>query len=68
MIRSNHSKKAGAINGTKSRRLFTFGEAELIRKLHEVGMKSCLAISKVYGCSSKTIDNICNFKTYLQEV
>lgn len=67
LIRSNNGKKMGRINSMKSRRKFTFTEAELIRKLHEVGKYSRNAISKAYKCSSKTIDNICNYRTYLQE-
>ena len=68
ITRSINGKKTGAINSMKSRRMFTFTEAECIRKIHEAGKKSCRAISKVYDCSDKTISNICNYKTYLMEI
>ena len=63
--RSQNGKMTGAINGMKSRRLFSIAEADCIRKIHDVGKKSCRAISFVYKCSAKTIENICNYKTYL---
>ena len=66
--RSLNGKKTGAINGMKSRRLFSMAEADCIRIIHKIGKKSCRAIAKVYGCSSRTISNICNNKSYLMEV
>lgn len=62
-IRSANGKKTGAINGMKSRRAFTMGEAIHIKELHAAG-KSCRAIARDYGCSNTTISNICNNKTY----
>ena len=66
--RSENGKKTGAINGMKSRRMFTMTEADCIRKIHEVGKKSCRAIARVYNCSNKTISNICNYKSYIKEI
>lgn len=62
--RQKNGRKTGGQNGKKSRRRFTFEEAENIRKIHEIGGFSRLKISQIYGCSSKTIDNICNYKSY----
>ena len=67
-IRSENGKKTGAINGMRSRRLFSFAEAECIRRIHKIENKSCLAIAKVYGCAGKTINNICNYESYLKEI
>jgi hypothetical protein len=64
--RSRNGKMTGAMNGMKSRRLFSMTEADCIRKIHEVGKKSCRAISIAYQCSGKTIENMCNYKTYLR--
>jgi hypothetical protein len=66
--RSKAGKLTGAINGMKSRRMFSMGEVDCIRKIHEIGKKSCRAIAKVYGCSNNTISNMCNYKSYLQEI
>jgi len=63
--RSENGKKTGAINGIKSRRIFTMTEVISIRKIHKFGKKSYRAIAKVYNCSDKTIGNICNYKSYL---
>jgi len=65
--RSNNGKLTGAINGMKARRLFSMNEAECIRKIHEIGKKSCRAIAKIYNCSNVTISNICNNKSYQLE-
>lgn len=67
-IRSENGKKMGAINGIKSRRLFSFAEANCIRKMHEIDKISCRKIAKVYDCSDKTIGNICNYKSYLRDI
>jgi len=66
--RSSNGKKTGALNGMKSRRMFSIVEANCIRKIHETTKRSYLAISRVYNCSGKTISNICNHKSYLLEV
>ncbi len=63
--RSKNGKKTGAVNGRKSRRLFSMSEVDCIRKLHEVGKKSCRAIAKIYNCSNVTISNMCNYKSYV---
>jgi hypothetical protein len=68
IARSENGKKTGAINSMKSRRLFTMTEADCIRKIHEVGKKSCRAIARAYNCSGHTITNICNYKSYIMEV
>ena len=65
--RSKNGKKTGAINGMKSRRMFTMAEADCIRKIHKIGKKSCRAIAKAYACSNRTVSNICNYKSYLME-
>jgi len=67
-IRSENGKKMGAINGMKSRRLFSFAEADCIRKMHETDKISCRKIAKAYDCSDKTIGNICNYKSYLRDI
>jgi len=66
--RSKNGKTTGAINGMKSRRMFSMGEVDCIRKIHEIGKKSCRAIAIAYNCSNVTISNMCNYKSYLQEV
>jgi len=65
--RSQNGKKTGAINGMKSRRLFSMGEVDCIRKIYEISKKSFRSIAKTYGCADKTIGNICNYKSYIQE-
>ena len=62
--RSDNGKLTGAANGQKSRRLFSMGEVDCIRKIHEVGKKSCRTIAKIYNCSNVTISNMCNYKSY----
>ena len=66
--RSQNGKKTGAINGMKSRRMFTMTEAGCIRKIHNIGKKSCVAIANAYGCSVHTIANICSYKSYIMDV
>ena len=66
--RSKAGKLTGAINGMKSRRMFSMGEVDCIRKIHEVGKKSCRAIARAYKCSNNTISNICNYKSYIKEI
>ena len=63
--RSKNGKKTGAINGIKSRRIFSMPEVDCIRKIHEIGNKSFRSIAKVYNCSDKTIGNMCNYKSYV---
>ena len=66
--RSRNGKKMGPINGMKSRRMFTMAEAECIRKIHQITKKSYRSIARAYNCSANTIINICNYKSYVQEV
>ncbi len=66
--RSESGKRMGPINSITHRRIFTIVEADCIKKIHEIGRKSCWAIAKAYHCSNLTISNICNYKTYLVEV
>ena len=66
ITRSRNGKLTGAINGMKSRRMFTMEEAECIRNTHRIGKKSCRAMAQVYNCSNGTISNICNDKTYIR--
>jgi len=63
-IRSENGKTTGAINGMKSRRMFSMDEAECIRKTHAATKKSYRSIARVYNCSVNTVMNICNNKTY----
>ena len=65
--RSKAGKKTGAMNGMKSRRMFTMAEADCIRKIHEITKKSYRSIARAYNCTANTIINICNNKSYLQE-
>jgi len=67
--RSKIGRVTGPKNG-KVNRKFSIEEARNIQLINIVGKKSRLSISKVYDCSSKTIDNICNGKTYkeIQEI
>ena len=66
--RSKAGKLTGALNGMRSRRKFSFAEAECIRKIHKFGKKSFRAIGRAYECSDKTIGNICNNKSYLIDI
>jgi len=68
ITRSRNGKKTGAINGMKSRRMFTMAEANCIRKIHKITKKSYRSIARAYNCTAHTISNICNYKSYLQEV
>ena len=43
--RSQNGKKTGAINGMKSRRMFTMTEADCIRKIHRITKKSYRSIA-----------------------
>jgi len=65
--RRRNGEKTGAINGMKSRRMFTMEEAECIRKIHHIGKKSFRAIARIYNCSDVTIFNICDNRTYIGE-
>lgn len=62
--RSAAGRKTGAANGMISRRVFSLAEANEIRKIKTHSGKSCRKIAGVYGVSPKTIENICNNKTY----
>ncbi|MBC8275115.1 MAG: HNH endonuclease, partial [Chloroflexi bacterium] len=61
--RRENGRKTGASNGKQSRRMFTMGQAEEIRKLHQGG-ESRHDIAQMMGCSDKTIGNIVNGITY----
>jgi len=61
--RRKNGRKTGASNGKQSRRMFTMGQAEEIRKLHQGG-ESRHDIAQMMGCSDKTIGNIVNGITY----
>ena len=65
--RIRNGKKTGAINGMKSRRMFTMAEADCIRKIHRITKKSYRSIARAYHCTANTVINICNNKSYLQE-
>ena len=65
--RSHNGKKTGAINGMKSRRMFTMEEADCIRKIYKVTKKSYRSIARAYNCTANTIIKICNCKSYVQE-
>jgi len=65
--RSHNGKKTGAINGMKSRRMFTMEEADCIRKIHRITKKSYRSIARAYHCTANTVINICNYKSYIQE-
>lgn len=67
-IRSMNGKKTGAINGMRSRRMFTMDEAIHVREIHATGEKSCIAIARDMDCSNKTISNICNNITYVGDL
>jgi len=66
--RSKAGKKTGAMNGMKSRRMFTMAEADCIRKIHKITQKSYRSIARTYNCTANTIINICNYKSYTMEV
>lgn len=67
VTRSMNGRKTGAINGMKSRRMFTMSEAICIRIIHKTTEKSFRAIARAYNCSGNTIIKICNYKSYLME-
>jgi len=66
--RSESGKITGPINGMKSRRKFSFAEAECIRKIYKFSKKSYKAMARAYNCSDNTIRNICNNKSYLIDI
>ena len=61
-------RNGGCSNVIKARRMFTMAEADCIRKIHRVTKKSYHSIARAYNCSANTIINICNYKSYIQEV
>ena len=67
ITRTANGKKTGAINGMKSRRMFTMEEADCIRKIYKVTKKSYRSIARAYNCTANTIIKICNCKSYVQE-
>ena len=66
--RSESGKITGPMNGMKSRRKFSFAEAECIRKIYKFSKKSYKAMARAYNCSDNTIRNICNNKSYLIDI
>ena len=66
--RSRIGKITGPMNGMKSRRKFSFAEAECIRKIYKFSKKSYKAMARAYNCSDNTIRNICNNKSYLIDI
>jgi len=64
-IRSENGKKMGAINGKKSRRLFSMRIVNEIRERYQNKKISFRQLAKKYDCSDRTIGNIIKNISYI---